>query len=79
MAVEAGSSKQVEHIAHEERVEDGRGKLDVAKVTRTLERVHVACRADVMWTHRPECGIVETSCIWVVGGVEEDRVDDLLD
>ncbi|KAI3487069.1 hypothetical protein L1887_49105 [Cichorium endivia] len=39
VAVEAGAAEQVEHVAHEERVEDGRRKLDVAKVARTLIRV----------------------------------------
>lgn len=32
-----------------------------------------------MGTHRPESRVVKTSCIWVVGGIEQDGVDDLLD
>lgn len=45
MAEEARPAQEVEHVRHEERVEDWLWQLDVTKVTRALEVVESASRA----------------------------------
>lgn len=79
MAEQTSTSQQVKHRAHEQGVKDGRWQFEVTKVARALIRVESACSTDVVWTHRPVCWVVKSSGIGMIGGVQQDRVDDLLD
>lgn len=72
------ASEQREHLRHEQRVVDGRGQLDVPKVTGTPEHVLTTCLADAILFHRPQGGVIEATGCGRVGVVQQDGIDNLL-